>query len=122
MEKAVLLTAVNCCLYYVLKSSRSFSLGDIEAKNIINESFGAVNFFINGAGGNNPRVSMDNEMMTPDLDGIKDFFALEESGLKFVFDLNIISAFLVGLYCDSTEKTHSAVHFNVLPLVFDILN
>ena len=33
--------------------------------------------------------------MTPDLDGVKDFFALEESGLKFVFDLNIMSAFLV---------------------------
>mgnify|MGYP003290793382 CR=1 FL=1 len=26
--------------------------------------------------------------MTPDLEGVKDFFALEESGLKFVFDLN----------------------------------
>ena len=67
----------------------------IEAKNIINESFGAVNFLINGAGGNNPRASTDNETLTPDLDGVKDFFALEESGLKFVFDLNITSAFLV---------------------------
>ena len=26
----------------------------------------------------------------------------------------------IGLYCDSTEKTHSAVHSNVLPLLFDI--
>ena len=66
----------------------------IEAKNVINESFGMVNFLINGAGGNNPRASTDNETMTPDLDGVKDFFALEESGLKFVFDLNITSAFL----------------------------
>ena len=67
----------------------------IEAKNSINESFGEVNFLINGAGGNNPRASTDNETMTPDLEGVKDFFALEESGLKFVFDLNITSAFLV---------------------------
>ena len=67
----------------------------IEAKKTINESFGAVNFLINGAGGNNPRASTDNETMTPDLEGVKDFFALEESGLKFVFDLNITSAFLV---------------------------
>ena len=67
----------------------------IEAKNTINESFGAVNFLINGAGGNNPRASTDNETMTPDLEGVKDFFALDESGLKFVFDLNITSAFLV---------------------------
>ena len=65
-----------------------------EAKKVINDKFGAVNFLINGAGGNNPRASTDNEMMTPDLEGVKDFFALEESGLKFVFDLNITSAFL----------------------------
>ena len=67
----------------------------IEAKKTVNESFGEVNFLINGAGGNNPRASTDNETMTPDLEGVKDFFALEESGLKFVFDLNITSAFLV---------------------------
>ena len=67
----------------------------INAKKIINEKFGEVNFLINGAGGNNPRASTDNEIMTPDLENVKDFFALEESGLKFVFDLNITSAFLV---------------------------
>ena len=67
----------------------------IQAKKEINESFGSVNFLINGAGGNNPRASTDNETMTPDLEGVKDFFALDESGLKFVFDLNITSAFLV---------------------------
>ena len=67
----------------------------IEAKKTVNESFGEVNFLINGAGGNNPRASTDNETMTPDLAGVKDFFALDESGLKFVFDLNITSAFLV---------------------------
>ena len=67
----------------------------IEAKKTVNESFGEVNFLINGAGGNNPRASTDNETMTPDLEGVKDFFALDESGLKFVFDLNITSAFLV---------------------------
>ena len=66
----------------------------VDAKKVINDKFGAVNFLINGAGGNNPRASTDNEQMTPDLEGVKDFFALEESGLKFVFDLNITSAFL----------------------------
>ena len=69
---------------------------DIEkAHATINEKWGAVNFLINGAGGNNPRATCDNEYMTPDLEVAKDFFALEESGLKFVFDLNITSAFLV---------------------------
>ena len=66
-----------------------------KAKEEINETFGQVNFLINGAGGNNPRATTDNEYMTPDLTGVKDFFALEESGLKFVFDLNVTSAFLV---------------------------
>ena len=65
------------------------------AKETINAKFGAVNFLINGAGGNNPRATCDNETMTPDLgDDVKSFFNLEESGIRFVFDLNITSAFL----------------------------
>lgn len=66
-----------------------------EAKKTINDAWGPVNFLINGAGGNNPKATCDNEYMMPDLEGVKDFFALDESGLKFVFDLNITSAFLV---------------------------
>ncbi len=66
-----------------------------KAKDEINAKFGKVTLLINGAGGNNPRATCDNEYMTPELEGVKDFFALEESGLKFVFDLNITSAFLV---------------------------
>ncbi len=78
----------------------------IEAKKTINEVWGKVNFLINGAGGNNPRASTDNETMTPDLEGVKDFFALEESGLKFVFDLNITSAFLVTqVFAEDMIKT-----------------
>ena len=78
----------------------------IEAKKLIHDKFGAVNFIINGAGGNNPRATTDNETMTPDLDGVKDFFALEESGLKFVFDLNITSAFLVTqVFAEEMVKT-----------------
>lgn len=65
------------------------------AKKAVNEKWGKVNFLVNGAGGNNPRATTDNETMTPDLEGVKDFFALDESGLKFVFDLNITSTFLV---------------------------
>ncbi len=65
------------------------------AHDTVKQKFGNVNLLINGAGGNNPRATCDNETMTPDTDGIKSFFHLEESGLKFVFDLNITSAFLV---------------------------
>ena len=65
------------------------------AKATVNAAFGPVNMLINGAGGNNPRATTDNEYMTPDLAGVKDFFDLEESGIRFVFDLNITTAFLV---------------------------
>ena len=68
----------------------------IAAKENIEKSFGKVNFLINGAGGNNTRATTDNETMSPETDAeIKNFFKLEESGIKFVFDLNITTAFLV---------------------------
>ena len=67
-----------------------------KAAEIIHAKWGKVNFLINGAGGNNPRATCDNEYMTPDLsDEVKSFFDLQEEGLRFVFDLNITSAFLV---------------------------
>lgn len=69
---------------------------DIErARDRVHAAFGETDILINGAGGNNPRATTDNEYMTPDTTGVKDFFSLDESGLKFVFDLNITSAFLV---------------------------
>lgn len=65
------------------------------AKKIINDKWGKVNFLVNGAGGNNPKATTDNEFMTPDTaDNIKSFFNIDEAGLRFVFDLNITSAFL----------------------------
>ena len=67
-----------------------------KAAEIIHAKWGKVNFLINGAGGNNPRATSDNEYLTPDLsDEVKSFFDLQEDGLRFVFDLNITSAFLV---------------------------
>ena len=69
---------------------------DIEAaKAAVNAKWGKVNFLINGAGGNNPKATCDNEIMTPDTEVAKNFFDIDESGFKFVFDLNITSAFLV---------------------------
>ena len=67
----------------------------MHAREAVHKKWGNVNFLVNGAGGNNPKATTDNEYMTPDLSAVKDFFALDENGLKFVFDLNITSAFLV---------------------------
>lgn len=69
-----------------------------KAAETVHAAFGPVDILINGAGGNNPRATCDNEVMTAELAenaDLKSFFDLEESGLKFVFDLNITSAFLV---------------------------
>ena len=78
----------NCLDKESIKSAYSTIIG----------AFGKVDILINGAGGNNPKATCDNETMSPEMletEGLKDFFALDESGLKFVFDLNITSAFLV---------------------------
>ena len=65
------------------------------AKTQINAKWGKVNFLVNGAGGNNPKATTDNEYMTKETaDDIKTFFKIDEAGLRFVFDLNITSAFL----------------------------
>lgn len=79
----------------------------VAAKENIEEAFGKVNFLINGAGGNNPRATCDNETMSPETDTeIKNFFKLEESGIKFVFDLNITTAFLVTqVFAEDMVKT-----------------
>ncbi|MBE6597591.1 MAG: SDR family oxidoreductase [Ruminococcaceae bacterium] len=67
----------------------------VAARETVHAKLGKVNFLVNGAGGNNPAASCDNETMSPDTDVVKSFFDLEDKGLKFVFDLNITSAFLV---------------------------
>ena len=78
----------------------------LAAREAVHAKFGKVNFLINGAGGNNPRATCDNETMTPDTEGMKTFFDLDESGLKFVFDLNITSAFLVTqVFAEDMVKT-----------------
>jgi NAD(P)-dependent dehydrogenase (short-subunit alcohol dehydrogenase family) len=78
----------------------------INAKKEIEQKFGKVNFLINGAGGNNPKATTDNEYMYPKTENIKDFFKLEESGIKFVFDLNIMTAFLVTqVFAEDMVKT-----------------
>ena len=65
------------------------------AKEQIHAAFGKVNLLVNGAGGNNPKATTENEYMTPDVsEDVKSFFKLDEAGLRFVFDLNITSAFL----------------------------
>jgi len=62
----------------------------------INKDFGKVDILINGAGGNNPKCTTDNEYAEKDdaKKAIKDFFKLDKSGFEFVFNLNIVGTVL----------------------------
>lgn len=64
------------------------------ARNQIEEELGLCDILINGAGGNNPRATTDNEFCELETQVDKDFFALDEDGVRFVFDLNFIGTFL----------------------------
>lgn len=57
--------------------------------------FGPTDILINGAGGNNPKATTDNEFHATDLpEGTKTFFDLDKSGIEFVFNLNYLGTLL----------------------------
>ena len=66
--------------------------------NIVND-FGTCDILINGAGGNNPRATTDNEFCELEKQVDKDFFALDDSGVRFVFELNFIGTFCHADVC-----------------------
>ncbi len=49
---------------------------------------GPCDILVNGAGGNNPRATTDNEYHHEKKEGQKTFFDLEPNGVDFVFKLN----------------------------------
>ena len=52
------------------------------------KDLGPCDILINGAGGNNPRATTDNEYQHEAKEGGKSFFELDASGVDFVFKLN----------------------------------
>lgn len=56
---------------------------------------GTCDILLNGAGGNNPRATTDDEYFEKeDLNNMKTFFDLDQSGVEFVFNLNFIGTLL----------------------------
>lgn len=65
-----------------------------EAREVIMKELGGCDILINGAGGNSPKATTQNEFASAEEVAEKDFFALDETGVKFVFDLNFLGTFL----------------------------
>ena len=66
------------------------------AKEAVASKWGAVNFLINGAGGNNPKATTDKEYFEMgDIDAdTKSFFDLDAGGVGFVFNLNFLGTLI----------------------------
>lgn len=85
-----------------LKNAKSYGCNVLSKEDLvkvheqINKDFGKVDILINGAGGNNPKATTDNEYAELDdaKKEMKTFFDLDESGLEFVFNLNYIGTVL----------------------------
>jgi NAD(P)-dependent dehydrogenase (short-subunit alcohol dehydrogenase family) len=65
-----------------------------KARDIIEEKWGPVSILINGAGGNNPKATTDDEQYHQAATDVKDFFKLDYEGIRFVFDLNFLGTLL----------------------------
>ncbi|MDR2514475.1 MAG: SDR family oxidoreductase [Christensenellaceae bacterium] len=66
----------------------------LAAREAVLKAFGPCDILINGAGGNSPRGTTDDEQFSPEIEGIKSFFELDPDGVRFVFDLNVVAALL----------------------------
>ena len=64
-----------------------------EVHEAVKKDFGDCDILVNGAGGNNPRATTDNEYQHEAKDGGKSFFDLEADGVDFVFKLNFQGIF-----------------------------
>lgn len=61
---------------------------------IVLEKLGGCSILVNGAGGNNPRGTTDDEQFDASVNGVKTFFDLDPEGIKFVMDLNMTAALM----------------------------
>ena len=65
------------------------------AREEILKDFGTCDILINGAGGNNPKATTDDEYFAPEhLNEMKTFFDLDPQGVSFVFNLNFMGTLI----------------------------
>ena len=75
---------------------------------------GPCDILVNGAGGNNPRATTDNEYQHEAREGQKTFFDLEASGVDFVFRLNFQGTLLpTQVFARDMVERHSGCILNI---------
>lgn len=74
------------CIGYKANVLDKTALEEVHKKVV--SDLGECDILINGAGGNNPRATTDNEYQHEAQENKKSFFDLEEAGVDFVFKLN----------------------------------
>lgn len=87
----------------------------VAAHEEIVKDFGTCDILINGAGGNNPKATTDNEYFTPETAGdMKTFFDLDQSGVEMVFNLNFLGTLLpTQVFAQDMVKKDDASIINI---------
>ena len=82
-----------------------------EVHQAVLRDLGPCDILINGAGGNNPRATTDNEYQHEAKEGGKSFFDLDASGVDFVFKLNFQGTLLPtqAFAKDMVAKKHGVI-------------
>ena len=82
---------------YIMEGYKANVL-DLDALKAVHDQvvadLGPCDILVNGAGGNNPRATTDNEYQHEAKEGGKSFFDLDQSGVDFVFKLNFQGSLL----------------------------
>ena len=91
-EEAVQKLAEEVCAEGFIMKGYKANVLELEALEAVHQQiladFGPCDILINGAGGNNPRATTDNEYHHEAKEGMKTFFDLDQSGIDFLFKLN----------------------------------
>ena len=85
-----------------------------KAREAVNDALGTCDVLVNGAGGNNPSASTEDEYLDLDkLDdpNVRNFFALDTDGIDFVFKLNFLGTLIPSQIFgkDMAPKEHATI-------------
>jgi NAD(P)-dependent dehydrogenase (short-subunit alcohol dehydrogenase family) len=86
----------------------------LEARGKITDRFGAIDFLINGAGGNSPKATTQLEQITDLKDLENSFFGLDLEGFEKVFALNFTGTLLPSMvFADNMLRHQKGVILNI---------